>query len=120
MRENEQRAAFTRIALASVRNMIGFGLATALVGYLALNTDIGPPVKLLAAIVVLVMIVSINSLLMFVVYTVEGMPSTMKNKSASVSFWDIYGYILAALAFRLIEASLCIYYIVYMYNVFFG
>lgn len=120
MLEDEQRAVFARIALASVRNMVGFGLATALIGYLATHTDIGPPVKILAVIVVLVMIVSINSLLMFIIYTVEGMPSTMKGKSESVSFWDIYGYILTALAIRVVEASLCIYYIVYLYNVFFS
>lgn len=119
MLETDQKTVFSRIALASVKNVIGFGLATALIGYLAAHTDIGTPVKLLAVIVVFIMIISINSLLMFIIYTVEGMPSTMRNKSDSVSFGDIYGYMLAALALRIVEAGLCVYYIVYLYNVFF-
>ncbi len=119
MQDNDQRGVFLKIALASAKNILGFGLATALIGYLSTQTDLGPPVKLLAVVVVVIMAVSINSLLMFIFYTVEGIPATMKNKQASVSFWDIYGYISAALVLRLIEAGLCIAYIVYLYNLFF-
>ncbi len=119
MQDHDQKKVFFKIAQASVKNMVGFGLATALIGYLATQTDIGALVKLLAIVVVFIMAVSINSLLMFIVYTVEGIPSTMANKLESVTFWDIYSYIMAALALRIVEAGLCVAYIVYLYNIFF-
>lgn len=119
MQDNDQKAVFTRIVLASLRNIAGFGVATALIGYLATQTDIGTPVKLLAAVVVFIMVVSINSLLMFIVYTIEGIPSSMANKPESSTFWDIYSYMIGALVLRIIEAGACIFYMVHLYNIFF-
>ncbi len=118
MQTDDQRSAFIRIALASITNVIGFGFATALIAYLTKQTDIGKPVMILAIIVVFIMFVSIYSLIMFIFYTVKGIPSTMASM-AGVKFVDVYGYILTALFLRLIEAGICIAYIIYIYRLFY-
>jgi len=119
MQNNDQKQAFIRIARASIMNIIGFGFAAVLIDYLAKQTDIGTPVMLLALVVVFIMSVSIYSLIMFIYHTVKGIPSTMATKAEGVTFSDIYGYILAALAFRIVEACICIAYIIYIYRIFY-
>ena len=119
MQDNQNRSIFLRIVKASATNITGFGLATALIGYLFNNTDVGTPVMVLAGIVVFIMLVSLGSLLMFIGYTIKGMPDTMAKKPANKSFLDIYKYILAALAVRITEAAICIFYTVYIYNLYF-
>jgi hypothetical protein len=119
MQYSQERKAFLRIASASVKNIIGFGLTTALIGYLVKNTDIGTPIMILAGVVVFIMAVSLGSLLMFTGYTINGMPATMASKPENKSFADIYRYILAALAVRMTEAAICIVYILYIYHLYF-
>ena len=119
MQDNNERSLFLKITRASVTNIIGFGLATALVDYLVKNADIGIPVMILAGIVVFIMAVSLSSLIIFTVYTIKAIPSTMANNPASKSFADLYRYILAALAVRMVEAAICIVYIIYIYNLYF-
>jgi hypothetical protein len=119
MQDTQERRVFSRIATASVKNIIGFGLAAALIGYLVKNTDIGTPIMILAGVVVFIMAVSLGSLLMFTSYTIKGMPSTMASKPENKSFADIYRYILAALAVRMTEAAICIVYILYIYHLYF-
>jgi hypothetical protein len=119
MQYSQERKAFLRIASASVKNIIGFGLTTALIGYLVKNTDIGTPIMILAGVVVFIMAVSLGSLLMFTGYTINGMPATMASKPENKSFADIYRYILAALAVRMTESAICIVYILYIYYLYF-
>lgn len=119
MQDTQERRVFSRIATASVKNIIGFGLAAALIGYLVKNTDIGTPIMILAGVVVFIMAVSLGSLLMFTSYTIKGMPSTMASKPENKSFADIYRYILAALAVRMAEAAICLVYILYIYHLYF-
>lgn len=119
MQANEQRDIFFKIVLASLKNIIGFGLACALIGYLVLHTNIGSPAKLIAGVVVFIMAITLNTLLMFIVFTVKGMPATMAGKPANLSFFDIYGYTMASFGIRLVEATIYIFYIVYLYRLFF-
>ena len=119
MQDSQERKAFLRIASASVKNIIGFGLTTALIGYLVKNTDICTPIMILAGVVAFIIAVSLGSLLMFTGYTISGMPATMASKPENKSFADIYKYILAALAVRMAEAAICIVYILYIYNLYF-
>ena len=119
MQDNNERNIFIKIIRASVTNIIGFGLATALVDYLVKNTDIGIPVMILAGVVVFIMAVSLSSLIIFTGYTIKGIPSTMANNPTNKSFADLYRYILAALAVRMAEAAICIVYITHIYNLYF-
>lgn len=118
MQNNDQKEAFIRITKASIVNIVGFGFATALIDYLAKHTNIGTPVMVLSIIVGFVIFVSISSLIVFIYNIVKGIPETMAKKAAHLSFSDIYGYTLAALAVRLIEAGICVAYIIHIYLLF--
>jgi len=118
MNSDEQRKVFLRIVLASIKNIIGFGLATAFIGYLSTRISIDRPLMILAAVVVFIMFVSLISLLMFIIYTFKDIPATLNNKPEHLSFSDIYGYTLLALSIRLVEAAICIAYIVYLSRLF--
>jgi hypothetical protein len=114
----EQRKVFFKILLASVKNIIGFGLAAALIGYISAQTSIDTPLMILAAVVVFVISVSLITLLIFIIYTFKGIPATLANKPKDMSFSDIYAYTLLALLVRLVEAAICIAYIIYLYRIF--
>ncbi|NLV21995.1 MAG: hypothetical protein GXY49_08420 [Syntrophomonadaceae bacterium] len=118
MQDNNEKRIFFRIVKASVTNIAGFGFATALVSYLVRNTEAEIPVMILAGLVVFIMLVSLSSLLMFIGFTIKNIPETM-SKAVGKSFWALYKYILAALAVRLIEASICVYYITIIYYLYF-
>jgi hypothetical protein len=118
MNRDEQRKVFFRIVLASIKNVLGFGLAIAFIGYLSTHTSIDTPLMILAAVVVFIMFVSLMSLLIFIFYTFKGIPAALKDKPEHMSFSDIYGYTLLALSIRLVEAAICIAYLVYLYRIF--
>lgn len=118
MQVNNERSVFLRIIKASFLNVVGFGLATALVSYLAKNTAAGTPIMILAGIVVFIMLVSLSSLLMFIGFTIKNIPATM-NQAGGKSFGEIYKYITAALLVRLAEAIVFIYYIAIIYHLYF-
>lgn len=118
MQRNDQKQAFFRIVRASIVNIFGFGFATVLIDYLTKQTNIDTPLMILALVVVFIMFVSISSLIIFIYHTVKGMPATMAAKAENINFSDIYGYILAALSVRIIEAAICIVYIVHIYRLF--
>jgi len=119
MQSNDQKQAFLRIAKASIVNILGFGFATVLIDYLAKQTDIGTPVMVLALIVAFVIFVSISSLFLFIFHTVKAIPSTMAAQATNVKFLDIYGYILTALSIRIVEAAICIAYVIYIHRIFY-
>jgi|GEM_PF-2173867 len=117
MNNDEQRKVFIKIVLASIKNIIGFGLATAFIGYLSTRISIDIVLRILAAGVVFIMFVSLISLLLYIFYTFKDIPTTLNNKP-ELSFLDIYGYTLLALSFRLVEAAICIAYIIYLSRIF--
>lgn len=118
MKNNDQREAFIRIIKASCVNILGFGFATYLIDYLAKNTDIGTPVMVLALLVFFVIFVSISALIVFVFKTAQQVPKTLAAMPASLTFFDVYGFTIAAVTVRLIEAVICIFYIVHIYQLF--
>ncbi|MDD4801572.1 MAG: hypothetical protein PHF24_01335 [Syntrophomonas sp.] len=118
MDSNEQKKVFIKIALGAFKNIIGFGLATAFIGYMATHSGIDIPLMIIAAVVTFIMVVSIVTLLLFIVYTIKGIPVTLKNSPKHIKFFDLYAYTFLALSFRLIEAAICIGYIVYLYKLF--
>lgn len=118
MQNNDQKEAFIRIIKASIVNIAGFGFATYLIDYLAKNTNIGTPVMVLALLVFFVIFVSISALLVFIYKTVQQIPKTMAAKPANLTFIDIYGFTMAALFIRLIEAAICVFFIVHIYKLF--
>lgn len=118
MQNNDQKEAFIRIIKASCVNILGFGFATYLIDYLAKNTNIGTPVMVLAMLVFFVIFVSISALAVFIYKTAQQIPKTMATKPANMTFFDIYGFTMAALAVRLIEAVICILYIFHIYKLF--
>lgn len=115
---NEQKSVFKRIALGSIRNMLVFAAAAGITAYLAGLPGLRKPALLLAAIILLIMIITANALILFTFYTLKSIPATMR-QTPSETFKDIYGYTLAGIAFRLVEMALYIYLIVYLYRVFF-
>ena len=118
MDSKEQKKVFFKIALGAIKNIIGFGLATAFIGYLATHTGIDIPLKIIAAVLTFIMTVSMGTLLVFIIYTIKGIPLTLKNSPKNIKFSDLYGYTILALSFRLVEAAICIGYIVYLYKLF--
>ncbi len=118
MDRNEQKKVFFRIMFASIKNVTGFGLATALIAYLSTHTTIDRVLMVFAAVVVFLMFISLITLLLFIFYTFKAMPATLNSKPESTSFLDIYAYTLLALAIRLVEAGICIAYIVYLTRFF--
>ncbi len=118
MQDTNERNVFFKIVKASATNVAGFGLATALVSYLVRNTDIKTPVMILAGLIVFIMVVSLSSLLMFIYFTISNVPETMR-KSLGKSFLQVYKYILSALSVRLIEAAICVLFIVHIYHLYF-
>ena len=117
--KTQQKPVFKRIALGAIRNMAGFGLAVWGTAYLATLPDMRKPALLAAAIVLLIMLTTLNALLLFTFYTLRSIPSTLQEKAADMSFQDIYGYTLAAISIRLLESVVYVYYIVYLYHVLF-
>jgi len=115
---NEQKSVFKRIALGSIRNMLGFAVAVAITAYLAGLPRVHKPALLLAAIIVLIMLITANALILFTFYTLRSIPDTMR-QTPDETFKDIYGYTLAGIAIRLAEIILYIYLIVYLYRIFF-
>ncbi|MEA1959897.1 MAG: hypothetical protein U9N81_01170 [Bacillota bacterium] len=115
----EQKDIFKRISFASVRNIVGFGVVVWGISYLSAMPDIKKPALVLAAIIVLIMITTMNALMIFTYYTIKSIPTTMQEKDAGMSFQDIYGFTLAGITLRLVEAGVYIYYIVYLYRLFF-
>jgi len=118
MNNDEQRKVFLKIVRAAITNIIGFGLATAFIGYLSTRTSIDIVLRILAIVVVFIIFVSLISLLLFIFYTFKDMPATLNNKPEHLSFRDIYGYTLVALSIRLVEAAICIAYIIYLSRIF--
>lgn len=116
---SDQKSVFLRIARASIVNILGFGFATVLIDYLTKKTDIGTPVMLLALVVVFIMLVSITSLVIFIYHTAKEIPVIMATQSADLKFTDVYGYILAALSFRIIETFIYFAYIAHIYKLFY-
>ncbi len=115
---DEQRSLFKSIALGSVRNMIGFAAAVAVIAYLAGITGVRKPAMLLAVITVLIMLVTINAFIMFTYYTLKSIPAA-RRENPGESFSQVYGYTLVGIAIRLVEVILYICLIVYLYKVFF-
>jgi hypothetical protein len=118
MQDGNEKSIFLRIVKASILNVAGFGLATALVSYLAKNTTLGTPIMVLAGIVVFLMLVSLSSLLMFIGFTIKNIPATMQ-LAGGKSFGEMYKYIMASLAVRLLEAIVFVYYITIIYYLYF-
>ncbi|NLV22585.1 MAG: hypothetical protein GXY49_11460 [Syntrophomonadaceae bacterium] len=118
MQDTNERNVFFKIVRASATNILGFGLATALVSYLVGNTEVKIPLMILAGLIVFIMLVSLSSLLMFIYFTVKNIPETM-SKAAGKSFWKIYKYIVSALSVRLVEAVICVIFIVHIYHLYF-
>ncbi len=118
MNGDEQRKIFFKIVLASIKNIIGFGLATAFIGYLATHTSIDKPLMILATVVVFIIIVSLVTLLAFIFYTIKNIPATISNSPKDISFSDLYTYTFLAISFRIVEAAICIAYVVYLYRIF--
>lgn len=118
MQNNDQKEAFIRIIKASCVNILGFGFATYLIDYLTKNTNIGTPVMVLAMAVFFVIFVSISALIVFIFKTAQQIPKTIATKQASLTFLDIYGFTMAALTVRLIEAAICVFYIIHIYKLF--
>jgi hypothetical protein len=114
-----QKPVFKKILLASVTNIVGFGLAVWAIGYLAVELGLRNMALLLAAIVILIILTTINALVLFTFYTLKSIPATMEDKTAELSFADIYGYTLAGIAVRLVESAAYVYYMIYLYKIFF-
>jgi hypothetical protein len=119
MQLDEQRKVFLKIVLASIRNMAGFGVASVAIGYVAAHFGVSLPLKILAVVVVFVMAVSLNTLLMFTIFTLKNIPATMASSPVGVRFLHLYGYTLTALVVRLVEAGVCVAYLVYLYRIFY-
>lgn len=118
MQDTNERNVFFKIVKASATNIAGFGLATALVSYLVTNTNVGTPLMILAGLIVFIMLVSLSSLLMFIYFTIKNVPEIM-GKSLGKSFWEVYKYILSALSVRLVEAAICVVFIIHIYHLYF-
>jgi len=104
--------------LASIKNIIGFGLATAAIVYLGRFSGIDLVLKILAGLVILVMGISLSAFIAYVALTIKRIPATLKKNDTEFSFLQIYGYLLKALAVRLLEVGICIFYLVKLYQVF--
>ncbi|PKM77837.1 MAG: hypothetical protein CVU90_05145 [Firmicutes bacterium HGW-Firmicutes-15] len=118
MNSSEQKKVFWKIVLASIKNIIGFGLATAFIGYLATRTSIDTPLMILAVVVVFLIFVSLSTLLVYIFFTVKGIPANIANKPKHMSFSDLYAYTLIAISVRIVEAVICIAYIIYLSRIF--
>jgi len=118
MQDTNEKNIFLKILRASATNIVGFGLATALVSYLVRNTDVKTPLMVLAGLIVFIMLVSLSSLMIFIYFTIKNIPETMR-KAGGKSFGEVYKYILSALAVRLVEAAICIVFIVHIYHLYF-
>jgi hypothetical protein len=105
--------------MASIRNMVGFGATVWATAYLAVELGLRKPALLIAAIVVLIMLTTLNALVMFTIYTIRSIPATMASKTPDITFKDIYAYTLTGIAIRLVEISAYICYIIYLYKIFF-
>jgi hypothetical protein len=118
MQDHDEKRTFLRIVKAAATNVVGFGLATALVSYLAGLAVAEKPVMILAGLIVLIMLISLSSLLLFIGLIIKNIPETME-KSAGKSFFEVYRYMLYALGVRCAEAIICIIYIVHIYHLYF-
>lgn len=114
-----QRSTFLKIVRASIINILGFGLAAIAIIYLSDWLNIPILFKILAVLVTLVTLINVSGLLVFIYYTLKSIPGTMSEKPNDMTFGQIYGYTLAALAIRCLEAVLCVYYIVMVFKAVF-
>lgn len=113
----QQKDIFIRIIFASARNVIGFGLATAAIAYLASFEGLKRVALIFGVIEVFIIFVTLSALLYFIYYTINSYSDTRSNKPEQ-SFVEIYGYTISALAVRLLEAAVYVYITVFLYNIF--
>lgn len=116
MHIEEQKALFKKIVLGAIRNILVFGAITMGIVYLDQNYDLGVITRIAAVTVVFIMVLMLNTLILFTVYTIRSVKPTMEAKPEEAGFKEIFGYTFAALAVRLVEAVCYVVYFVYLYK----
>ncbi|HHW62242.1 MAG TPA: hypothetical protein GX404_10090 [Syntrophomonadaceae bacterium] len=112
----EQKDLFKKIALGSVRNILVFGAITLGIVYLAQNFDLGIVPKIAAVFTIFFMLLMLNALILFTVYTIRSIKPTMESLPENIGFKEIYGYTFAALSIRFVEAVFYILYFIYLFK----
>lgn len=113
-----EKQTFWKIVRASATNIAGFGAATFAVIFLQRLLEITILFKILSVVIALIVLISVSGLLVFIYYTIKGMPQTMREKPEGTGFFKIYGLIVTALLIRCVEGAICVYCLVLLYREF--
>ncbi|MDO4540917.1 MAG: hypothetical protein Q4B48_07475, partial [Syntrophomonadaceae bacterium] len=111
----DQKTTFWKIIRASLVNVLGFGGATFGVIFLSRLLNIDVIFIVLAIIIAIIALVSVSGLLVFIGYTIKGIPQTMEHRPEGMGFFSLYGYIIAALLIRCVEGAICVYCVIQLY-----
>lgn len=119
MNLEEQKAIFLRIVKASSQNIVVFGLGFIVILFVYQYLEL---VKLALALTIFDVFftgASLTAFVFFLYQTLRSIQPTMESKPEELNFKDIYAYTLAGSAVRLIELTVCIIFVLYLFNTVF-